>query len=142
LCGTQPVKYVLRPVLPTREPVPAKPSYDYLRERLVAHLAQAPARFEFFVQLRKDQSLPIEDPGVPWRGAGAPLVKVATLEIPAQTFDTAEQREFGDNLSFNPWRCLPCHRPLGGISRARRQVYRVLSAYRHNRNAAERIEPS
>jgi Dyp-type peroxidase family len=141
LCGAQPVKYVLRPVAPTRERVPSKPSFDYLRERLIAQLAKAPARFEFFLQLREEPSLPIEDPGVPWRGAGAPLVKVATLEIPMQAFDTAERREFGDNLSFNPWRCLPEHRPLGGISRARRQVYRVLSAYRHNRNAAGQGEP-
>ena len=67
---------------------------------------------------------------------------VATLTIPAQVFDTAERREFGDNLSFDPWRTLPEHRPLGGIGRARRQVYEALSIFRHERNQAPRVEPS
>ena len=61
---------------------------------------------------------------------------------PAGRADTPEQREFGDNLSFNPWRCLAAHRPLGGISRARRQVYQALSAFRHGRNQAPRVEPA
>jgi hypothetical protein len=33
-------------------------------------------------------------------------------------------------------RCLPEHRPLGGVSRARRQVYQALSTVRHERNQA------
>src|SRR5207248_1602623 len=68
--------------------------------------------------------------------------KVATLEIQMQHFDTAQQNHFGDNLSFNPWRCLPEHRPLGGISRARRQAYRALTSFRHDRNATRHEEPS
>ena len=70
-----------------------------------------------------------------------PFVKVATLELPPQEFDTPDRRNFGENLSFNPWRCLPEHRPLGGISRARRQVYRTLSGFRHDSNAAPNVEP-
>ena len=84
----------------------------------------------------------IQDPGVAWRERDAPFKKVATLEIFQQTFDTPGQQEFGENLSFNPWRCLPEHRPLGGINRARRQVYRALSSFRHDRNAAPHEEPA
>jgi hypothetical protein len=67
---------------------------------------------------------------------------VATLTIPSQIFDTPERREFGDNLSFNPWRSLPEHRLLGGISRARRQVYQALSAFRRETNQAPEKEPT
>ena len=85
--------------------------------------------------------MPIEDPSVRWDEGAAPFRKVATLEIPPQDFDTPERQHFAENLSYNPWRCLPEHRPLGGISRARRQVYRALSAYRHDRNAEPSVEP-
>jgi hypothetical protein len=95
------------------------------------------------VQFQMDpKKMPIEDPGLTWDEALSPFRKVATLTIPRQTFDTPEIREFGDNLSFNPWRCLPEHRPLGGISRARRQVYLALSIFRHDRNQAARMEPA
>ncbi|HYQ43571.1 MAG TPA: Dyp-type peroxidase [Polyangiaceae bacterium] len=141
LCGTDAVKYVLRPVAPAKRSIPASPRPDYLREALAAELAETTVQFDFLVQPRRNSGLPIEKPEVAWPESKAPLVKVATLEIPSQTFDTAAQREFGDNLSFNPWRCLPEHRPLGSISRARRQVYRVLSAFRHDRNAAPQVEP-
>jgi hypothetical protein len=98
--------------------------------------------FEFAVQLRADPTrMPIEDATVRWSERDAPFRKVATLEIPVQDFDTPERQHFAENLSFNPWRCLPEHRPLGGISRARRQVYRALSAYRHDRNAEPNPEP-
>ena len=67
---------------------------------------------------------------------------VATLTIGPQEFDTLQQREFGDNLVFNPWRCLPEHQPLGGIGRACTQVYQALSAFRHERNQTTATEPT
>lgn len=143
LLGSRAVKYSLAPSEPARSTIPRDAGPDYLRDVLKARLAERAVSFDFSIQLREDASkLPIEDPGVPWRGRGAPFRKVATLEILQQRFDTAEQRSFGENLSFNPWRCLPEHRPLGGISRARRQVYRTLSAFRHDRNSAPRDEPT
>ncbi|HEX3990418.1 MAG TPA: hypothetical protein VHX39_04515, partial [Acetobacteraceae bacterium] len=86
-------------------------------------------------------TMPIEDPGIAWNEADSPFLKVAALTIPAQIFDSAERVEFGDNLSFNPWRCLAEHRPLGGISRARRQVYQALSKFRHEHNGVMQAEP-
>jgi hypothetical protein len=67
---------------------------------------------------------------------------VATLEIMPQEFDTEDQDDFGEDLSFNPWRALAEHRPLGGINRARRQVYLALSAFRHEQNGTRRQEPT
>jgi hypothetical protein len=59
----------------------------------------------------------------------------------AQIFDWAARAECGDNLSFNSRRCLAEHRPLGGISRARRQVYLALSKLRDEHNRAVHAEP-
>lgn len=143
LLGQMAVKYCLTPRAVPEAPIPASPSSDYLREAMVSHLSSHGAVFDFSVQLQLDaDTMPIEDPGVTWDEAVSPFRKLATLEIPAQVFDTPARREFGDNLSFNPWRCLAEHRPLGGISRARRQVYQALSVFRHERNQAPRSEPA
>jgi len=143
LLGDKAVKYALAPSGVSPEPVPKNPSNDYLRAAMVDQLASREARFDFSVQFQVDPyKMPIEDPGITWDETLSPFRKVATLTIPSQAFDTPERREFGDNLSFNPWRCLPEHRPLGGISRARRQVYQALSTFRHDRNQAPRDEPT
>jgi Dyp-type peroxidase family len=143
LFGTRAVKYTLKPAgdLPS---VPHRPEApDHLRLAMRDQLAQKAASFDFMVQPQSadPRKTPIEDPGRAWRERDAPFFKVATLSIERQEFDTPERKSFAENLSFNPWRCLPEHRPLGGISRARRQVYRALSSFRHDRNAAARREP-
>jgi hypothetical protein len=142
LLGDKAVKYSLTPRAAGHGPVPKNPSNDYLREAMVDQLASRDAVFDFSVQFQVDPyKMPIEDPGTTWDEARSLFRRVATLTIPSQIFDTPERREFGDNLSFNPWRCLPEHRPLGGISRARRQVYQALSTFRHETNQALRDEP-
>jgi hypothetical protein len=143
LLGQKAVKYSLTPRDAQETPMPVRPSSDYLREAMVKQLSSCGAAFDFTAQIQVDaRTMPIEDPGVTWDEAVSPFRRVATLTIPSQVFDTPERREFGDNLSFNPWRCLPEHRPLGGISRARRQVYQALSIFRHERNQATRVEPT
>ena len=143
LLGDKAVKYALTPSDVSQGPVPKNPSNNYLREAMVDQLASRNAVFDFSVQFQVDpHKMPIEDPGITWDEALSPFRKVARLTIPSQVFDTPERREFGDNLSFNPWRSLPEHRPLGGISRARRQVYQALSTFRHDNNQAPRDEPT
>jgi hypothetical protein len=143
LIGDRAAKYSLKPRGAEDPPVPANPPDDYLREAMARQLSTREAVFDFAVQLQTDPNeMPIEDPGITWDEAVSPFRTVATLTIPVQVFDTAERREFGDNLSFNPWRVLPEHRPLGGIGRARRQVYEALSIFRHQRNQAPRVEPT
>jgi hypothetical protein len=142
LLGNRAVKYSLIPRDASDVPVPDHPADDYLKQAMVKQLATGEAVFDFAVQFQTDPyHMPIEDPGITWSEEESPFHKVATLTIPPQVFDTAERAEFGDNLSFDPWRCLPEHRPLGGISRARRQVYQALSKFRHERNQTPQAEP-
>ncbi len=142
LYGAAAAKYSLTPADTAAALPPLPRSPNYLRDALKLRLRESAVRFDFSVQLRTEPArMPIEDPSVRWDERAAPFHKVATLEIPPQEFDTPERQHFAENLSYNPWRCLPEHRPLGGISRARRQVYRALSAYRHDRNAEPSDEP-
>jgi hypothetical protein len=143
LLGRRAVKYSLIPRDAVQTPVPSSPSDDYLKEAMVSQLKSGNAVFDFCVQFQTDAvKMPIEDPGITWDERLSPFTRVATLTIPSQVFDTASRQEFGDNLSFNPWRCLAEHRPLGGINRARKQVYQSLSIFRHDRNQAPRVEPT
>ena len=141
--GTAAVKYSARPCTAAPEPmVPANPGPNYLREALQNAVRTTDACFELMVQPQTDaRAMPIEDPTVEWSEAKSPFVKVATLRIPAQTFDTAEQNAACENLSYTPWHSLEAHRPLGGINRARKVVYHAISVMRHGRNGAEASEP-
>jgi hypothetical protein len=140
--GDGAVKYSARPVAPPADAVPANPGPDYLREAMARSLARGDVWFDFLVQLQTDpRHMPIEDPGVAWSEARSPFRKVAAVRIPAQTFDTPERMALAENLSFTPWHCLPEHRPLGGINRARKVAYRAVSEFRHRRNGVPRKEP-
>ncbi|HEY4180233.1 MAG TPA: hypothetical protein VGM90_25495 [Kofleriaceae bacterium] len=133
------VKYSAQPCVAVPESVPTNPGPDYLRDALKSSLASGDACFNFYVQPQVDaRTQPIEDPTIEWK---TPMVKVATLTIPQQTFDSAAQTETCENLSFTPWHSLPEHRPLGGINRARKAVYKAISGIRHMHNGAAQTEP-
>lgn len=143
LFGTRAVQYHIRPRRPANSRVPGDAPKNFLRQRLVEDLARGDASFDFMIQFQTDaEKMPVEDPTVVWDEALSPYVKLATVRIPSQTCDTPARRLFCENLSFNPWRTLPEHRPLGGINRARREVYPAISAFRHYRNAAPLKEPT
>jgi catalase len=113
---------------------------DYLRANLADTLSKQDASFDFFIQFQTDaETMPVEDPTIEWKSA---FIKLATIKIPQQVFDTDTQNKLGESHSFTPWHCLPAHRPLGGINRARKRVYEVLSAYRKHRNHVELTEPT
>jgi hypothetical protein len=110
---------------------------------MIRQLNNGEARFDFAVQLRTDaRAMPIEDPGEEWSEARSPYRKVASIVIPRQTFDSEQQRKFGENLSFSPWHSLPEHRPLGGVNRARKLAYELISKFRHEANRTPRREPT
>jgi len=67
---------------------------------------------------------------------------VATVRIPKQRFATEARDALAENLSFNPWHALPQHRPLGGVNRIRRIVYRAISNLRRETNGAATKEPA
>lgn len=139
------VKYAVMPRTPTTETIPGKKdnvSDRYLRERLVANLEKDDIYLDFYVQVQTDpRKMPIEDPRKLWSRDESPFIKVATIKVLKQTFDTPAQQLYGDNLSFSPWHALPVHRPLGGINRGRRAIYDTMSKFRHKRNDEKMAEP-
>ena len=125
------VKYVVRPVLTQTTPPPPRPTAHYLSERLAAHLAREEARFDFLVQFQTDsRRMPVEDASVEWRERDSPYRRVAQIRIAVQTVGGPGDDESCEQLSFNPWHALPDHRPLGGLNRARRDIYRAMAAFR------------
>ncbi|MBI3275745.1 MAG: hypothetical protein HYZ60_07350, partial [Methylocystis sp.] len=106
---------------------------NYLREALKKNLDIAsgkPAVFDFQVQLRTNDSLPIEDASAEWKEADAPFQNVAVLTIHQQDFDNPLRITECEHLVFTPWHALTEHQPLGGINRLRLGVYTASSQYR------------
>lgn len=133
------VKYHLRPSPSNITIVENTTDYNYLRYNLAQTLHDNEAKFDFFVQFQTDaDEMPIEDPTVAWTSQN---IKVATLTIHPQVFDSNDRIDFGDNLSFSPWHSLPVHRPLGGFNRVRKRVYEVMSKFRHDKNKLPNLEP-
>ncbi len=115
---------------------------NFLRSNLIRHLAERDAEFDFMVQRRtRPETMPVEDPTIEWNETDAPFVPVARITIPQQKFDSPEQMNFCENLSFSPWHCVDAHRPLGGLNRLRRTVYETISRVRHELNHTPRKEP-
>ena len=123
--------------------LPLRPPDNYLRDNMVRTLDEMDVEFDMRIQLQTDPFLmPIENNAVLWPERLSPRVPVATLRIPRQKFDSPAQFAFTRNLKFNPWHCLPDHRPLGNQSRARKRMYDELARFRQKMNAAPHIEPT
>lgn len=126
-------KFKVTPRSAEKTPVPENPTTNYLREAMRKSLDPAngkPAVFDFSVQLRNDDSLPIEDATAEWSETTAPPQNVATIEIDPQNFDNAYQVTECEHMAFTPWHGLTAHRPIGGINRLRRDVYIASSKFR------------
>ena len=110
---------------------------------MVQTLDQTDVEFEMRVQLQTDPFLmPIENNAVMWPTRLSPRVPVATLRIPRQKFDYPDQLAFTRYLRFNPWHCLPDHRPLGNQSRARKRMYDEMASFRQRMNGVVHVEPT
>jgi len=142
----QAMQYSMWPRTTRRTPIPRlplRPPDDYLRDAMVASLAQEDVEFDIRLQLQTDPHLmPIENNAVLWPEKLSPRQSVATLRVPRQTFNSPSQLDFAKHLSYNPWHCIPEHRPLGNQSRARRRMYDTLSKLRHTMNAVPLYEPT
>ncbi|MCH9026654.1 MAG: hypothetical protein IIA05_06000 [Proteobacteria bacterium] len=110
-------------------------SRDFLRHGLRKQLKQGDVILGFYVQRQvHPYKMPVERAAVSWSKKLSEPVKVGTLTIPKQRFDTSEMMWLCEHISFSPWNCLKAHRPLGSLNRARRDVYRSISSFRHGRN--------
>ncbi|MQY30845.1 catalase family protein [Nocardia aurantia] len=115
-----------------------------LQDLVVDFFATHSAEYELRVQLCTDpRVMPIEDATVPWPESVSPHRTVATIRFDRQDPYTPERRAFGDDvLSFNSWRGLAAHRPMGSINRLKKRVYEASSNFRHDVNNAARFEPT
>lgn len=136
----QAIKFLVKPHGTNKPDEVNKKSPDHLREVMKATLSDRSVGFDFYLQVQSDpKRMPVEDSTIYW---DAPPIKVATLHIPKQIFDSPEQMQFCENLSFTPWHALAEQRPLGSMNRARKVVYQHTAQVRRELNRALLDEPT
>jgi hypothetical protein len=137
------MQYSFRPRAFTRSRIPNlpnRPPDNYLRDNMVATLSKQDTVFDLLVQLQTDaHAMPIENAAVRWT---SPYIPAATVRIAKQRFDSPAQLRFAGVLSYTPWHCIPEHRPLGNLNRARRRMYWELSRLRLSKNRTAQYEPN
>ncbi|MFY9853505.1 MAG: catalase family protein [Terracidiphilus sp.] len=142
----QAMQYSVWPKSKRRTPIPRlpfRPPNDYLRDSMVATLAEEDVELDIRLQLQTDSHLmPIEDNAVYWPEKLSPRISAATLRIPKQTFASPAQLDFAKVLSYNPWHCIAEHRPLGNQSRVRYRMYQTLANLRQAMNDVHHYEPT
>lgn len=140
--GNQVVKYSLIPTSTHKSTLPEVLTATYLTENMQKHLETQEASFDFCVQLQKNAtSMPIEDSAIEWKESDSPFIKVATLHINHQHFNTHYRNQLAEDLSFSPAHSLVEHLPLGGLNRARAAIYKSISDFRHEKNNKTPFEP-
>ena len=114
-----------------------------VRDQIAAFFKTQGAEYELRAQLCMDlDTMPVEDASVVWHEECSPHQAIAKISLLPQDAYSPARRVYGDDvLSFNPWHCIPEHRPLGSIMRVRIKAYEASSAYRHAMNVQPRTEP-
>ena len=109
---------------------------DGFRHAAVRYFDEHDAVFELRAQLWTNaETQPIEDTSVEWPAQDSQYRTIATIRLPRQAAYGPERvRYFDEVMTFRPAHSLEAHRPLGGVMRARLQVYHALSALRHQHN--------
>ncbi len=140
---TNVVRYGIRSCGKNKGTILDDPSPDYLEENLQEQLQNGEGCLHFMIQLQTDaKNMPTENTLIRWDQGESPFIKIATIRIPSQIFTSEKQKEFCENLSFNPWHGLEVHRPIGSINRARKSVMKLISDYRLKQNNITRTEPT
>lgn len=109
---------------------------DGFRHAAIDFFREHDVMFELKAQLWADaERQPIEDASVDWPVSVSPYRTVATLRLPRQdAYSPDRVRYFDEVMTFRPAHSLAAHQPLGSVMRARLQVYRALSDFRHREN--------
>lgn len=141
--GTSQVKYKIVPTSASVSTLPTELTDNYLTDAMTKHLQKEAATFDFYIQFFKNEELtPIENAGIEWKEADSPFIKMATITIPMQSFDTVERQNLAEVFSFSTANALAVHEPIGGLNRARRIIYEKLSKFRHERDNKALLEPT
>ena len=136
-----PVSDSLKPLIQKRIDSEDK---SFLSKLVVDFFADRSAEYELRAQLCTDlETMPIEDGSVRWPEDQSPYLPIGKLVIPSQNAFSNARRIYADDvLTFNPFHCIPEHRPLGNIMRVRRLAYETSSRYRHETNVQPKVEPT
>ena len=114
-----------------------------LREAISAFFKANGGVWEVRAQLCTDLALmPIENAAVVWPEEKSPYRPIARIKVkPQTTWSEARSSTVDDGMSFSPWHGLAAHRPLGGIMRARKEVYDMAKKFRAEKNGRIIEEP-
>lgn len=119
------VKYTAIPSVENQPETPTPVSENYLRETMVEFLTnkKKTAKFDLAIIPQGDPAVDlVENSQVEWK---ATPIRVATIVIEPQSFTSEEQLAACEKASFDPWHALSAHAPIGGINRARKEVYKA-----------------
>ncbi|NOG71759.1 catalase family protein [Roseicella sp. DB1501] len=148
LHGPYMAKFSIAPVSPalralTGKPIEVAGRPNALREEVAAYFAVKEACWELRVQLCTDcETMPIEDPSVPWPEKANPHLPVARITVPPQpSWDEARSRAVDLGMAFSPWHGLAAHRPLGAVNRARKPAYEMSAGFRAAHGGCPMQEP-
>ncbi|MBX9690141.1 MAG: hypothetical protein K2X27_25745 [Candidatus Obscuribacterales bacterium] len=127
--GERACKYALIPQkAPPLVSLPRAYDRDYLRHAVETELRRHEVKYTFAVQLQRSGES-IADSTVPWRGALVPVAELVFLKLSRALLESD-----GEALSFNPWRALAEHQPLGWPGRVRKEVYAADFKWRSEQN--------
>ncbi|CAN5449024.1 catalase family protein [soil metagenome] len=101
---------------------------DYLRNALEDQLMKGTAKFTLCVQIQQGNESD-EDPTEQWSGPQIELADLTVLQI-----DNPLEESDGEDLTFNPYRSLAEHEPIGWAGRMRRAVYAADVEWRQKKN--------
>jgi len=136
------IKYKLEPIPPPFSVPASQNNKDYLAADLQARLNLGEAQFKFMIQFSNDPvKMPVDRATVRWNEKESVPIQLATLVIRMQDILAQGQVFYGENLSYNPWRTLSEHKPLGTINEARKTVYKTGADLRRHLNGVTPTEP-
>lgn len=133
------IKYALVPCSESTVEAPHPLTATYYRDELVSHLSTSGACWNIALQEQTSRDMPIDDVTFEWSEKESPFVPVGKLTMEPQKINAPAQDEFCENLSFYPWNARVEHQPIGALNRLRKEIYPMVSTFRHKQNG---VKPS